>query len=269
MQTNEMIEELIDLINEYSVEGEDFEAIFAFDGRVSPVPIDKTYIAFSTNETAVGFFEDENEETCKKTDVTIAVDFYFSPRRKAKEIYSLCESVMDYLMVEYAGKMTDYSAGELKIDDNLRLVRLPCRMSFTFEQCPAYASGGATILPFADFLCKTHVNDGTAHLSAADKAYLSEPVAVGTYVGNGESSKTVSLGFRPKALFIFQSGSSMVALENGSVVSLFGAAAGSRAGKGVSLSENGFSVSSENSSAYGVQTKLNSLAQTYVYVAMR
>ena len=196
MQTNELITELIAKINSYSVEGESFEAVFAYDGRVSPVPIDKTYIAFSTNGTSVSFFDDENAETCKRTCVTIGVDFYSSPQRRARDIYALLENVMDRLMVEYAGRMTDYRAGELKIDDKLRLIRLPCSMSFSFEQCPAFAAGGDVILPFADFFCRTHVEDENVHLSPAEKSFVSSPYVTGTFSGSGEQSKSIVLGFR-------------------------------------------------------------------------
>lgn len=269
MQTNEIIQQLINKINAYYVDGESFEAVFAFDGRVSPVPINKTYIAFSTNETKVNFFEAQNSETCKRTCVTIAVDFYSSPKRRARDIYALCESIMDHLMVEYAGMMTDYRADELKIDDNLRLIRLPCRMSFTFEQCPAYSVGGDAILPFADFLCKTHVLDAASHLTSEEKEYLASPLVTGTYTGNGESSKAITLGFRPKAVLVFQSGSALFSDDSNGSRSLFAVAAGSKGSKGLSITDSGFSVTNANTTAYGVTAAVNSLAQTYAYAAWR
>ena len=268
MQTNEIISELIDRINSYEIEGESFEAVFAFNGTVSPVPIDRTYIAFSTDSTAVDFFEDDNEQTCKRTRVTIAVDFYFSPKRHAKDICALCETVMDRLMVEYAGRMRDWKAGELKIDDNLRLVRLPCRMSFIFTQCPAFSPGGESILPFADFMCRTHVADGSVHLSPEEKAFVSRPFVTGSYTGNGEGSKTVALGFAPSGVLVCRGSSAGFGYSYGSLASFFGFAAGSRATKGLALGQNGFTVvSGSDVTADGITVKLNAMAQTYFYIA--
>lgn len=270
IQTNEIISELIEKINSYSVEGESFEAVFAYNGKVSPVPVDRTYIAFSTCGTGIEFFTNEDEECCKQTNVTIEAAFYVSSVRRAKDIYSLMETVMDYLLVEYAGKMTEYNAGGLEIDDNMRLMKIPCTMKFTYRQCPAYGVGGDVILPFADFLCKTHVNDNISHLTEKEKQFVAQPFLFGSYVGNGDDYRKINLGFRPSMVLLFCGSGCGFGYDNNQLKSYLAMAFSGKTTKGLTLFSEGLEIRmGEDVVADGIEPCLNALGKTYCYMVMQ
>lgn len=80
-----------------------YKAIYAFDESNIELPIKKTYVSFATNENSVSFFDDENEECCKRTKVEIKANFYSPPSDKTIDTYTLAETLLDYRLKEHKG----------------------------------------------------------------------------------------------------------------------------------------------------------------------
>lgn len=270
MQTHTIVQTLIDKINtDFDTLGT-YRAIYAYDEKTIEVPIQQTYIAFNTNENAVSFFENENEECCKRTKVEIKANFYAPPNIKTADTYTLAETLFDYLLIEYAGKMSGYNIGAIGVSDDLKAFKLPCTISFIYEQCPAYGDEGAAYKPFADFMCKTHVVDSNIHLTAEEKAYCLAPFVVGTFVGDGEPEQNVVLNFRPKFVILFGSGTAGFSIEDNTIYSYFAFSIGNKSTKGLEMLGNGFKVKmGTNVVSYGTRPLLNTLGQTYNYIAFK
>lgn len=270
MQTNELVKELIDKINSYSsLEGE-VKAVEAYNAKPEQLPISDIYITFCTNENEVTFFEDDNEECCKRTTVEIKADFITSPVAATSETYAAAETLMDYLILQYAGKMKDYTIGSIKADNELKALRLPCKLTFVYEQCPAYSTDGAAIRPYADFLCKTHVNDTAVHVSQEEKDYWLEPFVFGTYVGDGDPENYIYIGFKPRFVLVFGSGTAGVSLVNNKLEAYFAFAHRTKSTKGLTITGDGFKVN-YGDTVVSKQTypRLNDFAQTYNYIAFK
>ncbi len=270
MQTNEIIKELIDKVNSYGEYEGQVNAVEAYNTKPENLPVSELYVSFCTNENEVTFFEDENEECCKRTTVQMKCDFLASTTKDSTEILKMAETIMDYLINQYAGKMKEYKIGAYAYDKDLRAMRLPCRLEFVYEQCPAYGKDSAVIKPFADFLCKTHVNDESVHVSPKEKDYWLEPFVFGTYVGDGEEENSVLLGFRPKFVLLFASGSAGVSIDGEKVISYFAFALKTKATKGIQLTADGFKVT-QGVTVVAKKTypHLNDFAQTYNYIAFK
>lgn len=270
MQTNEMVREMISRINSFEGAGKSFQAIVAHEFRPSVLPIDKVYISFSTNENSVSFFENENKDCCRKTRVEIRADFICPTVMSISQTYTLAETVLDDLTIEYAGKMDTYKIGKADVDSDLKALRLPCVITFVFEQCPAYNPEGSSIKPFADFYCKTHVDDSIIHLTDEEKKYINAPFVVGTYGGTGEENQFIDLFFRPKFVVVFATGSAGIGKDGDTFNCYFAFALRGKATKGIQITENGFKVTqSETTVSKGVHPLLNYFGQTYNYIAFK
>lgn len=270
MQTNQIIEDLISKINSDLGISQSYEAIQAFDKKVNDLPIKKTYIAFSTNENAVSYFEDDNKECCRRTKVEIKAVFYAPPNVDTLDTYTLAETLLDYLIIEYAGKMTGYKIYDVEVSDDLKAFKLPCRISFVYEQCPAYNVEGVAYKPFADFMCKTHVVDTDIHVSAKEKRYWLEPFITGMYTGDGEAMQEIDIGFKPKFVVLFGSATAGVGYEGNEYTSYLGFSIGGKGTKGLEIKSYGFNVKlGDTVAAKGTHPRLNILGQTYNYIAFK
>lgn len=124
-----------------------------------------------------------------------------------------------------------------------------------------------------DDAVKAHCEDAQAHLTAAQKAWVASPVAAGSYAGNGDDNRFVTLGYRPALLLIFAAGYAPQEFdaESGSSVLRFGAAAAGGASSGVTLGETGFTVRQQSGDPLPGMAKLsfNESGVTYVYFAVK
>lgn len=270
MQTNEIVRDLIEKINSQEGAGTRFLAVYAHEYKVRDLPIDKAYIAFLTDENKIGFFENNAKECCKRTTVSVRCDFIFPKNGQISQCYALAEGLLDALSVSYAGKLSEYKISKAVADNDLKSFRLPCVMKLVYEQCPAQTGEGAVIKPFADFFCKSHVNDKTSHLTSEEKQYINSPFVVGHYGGTGEQRLELELGFRPKLLFVFASGSSGIGKSADDLTAYFGFAASNRATKGLEITQNGFAVEiGDDIVSKGVYSSLNYFGITYNYAAFK
>lgn len=270
MQTNEIVKELIEKINTDLGATQTYKALYAFDEKNIDLPIKKTYVSLSTNKNSVSFFDDENDECCKKTKVQIKANLYSPPSDKTIDTYTLAETLLDYLMIDYAGKITGYTIGCVKVNEDLKAFELPCVIDFVYEQCPAYSEEGSGYLPFADFLCKKHVDDSEIHVTAEEKAYWLAPFVTGTFVGDGEASQQIILNFKPKCLFVFGTGTACIGYEDEEHTCYFAFSIDGKSTKGVTINGNGFTVKmSDTMKSKGTMAKLNVSGQTYNYIAFK
>lgn len=272
MQTNEVIKKLIDLVNnDFSATGT-FEAVYAFDKKNLLLPIKKTYIAVRTTENAVSFFTDETQECCQRTKVEVSVNLYSPVREKTIDTYTLAETVLDYLCIEFAGKMDGYKIGSIGVDDDLKAFKLPCKLYFVYEQCPAFTDQGAVLKPYADFYCKAHVTDEVMHLSKEERKRFEEPYVMGVYSGDGEKEQKISLDFTPSILFVYAASSSVVGKdsETDEFITYFAIATKLKSMKGLYIQSNGFRVSQGDTiSANNTHPRLNILGQSYAFIAFK
>jgi len=119
-----------------------------------------------------------------------------------------------------------------------------------------------------------HAADAGIHVTQAEKDAWGaggEPV-IGTYLGNGNASRKIELGFEPKAGFVFAVSDSMVwadfSRQEFSVLASFFTSQG--AGGGVSVQSDGFTVTHNfNVTMQGFAYRLNNSGAPYVYVVWR
>ncbi|MGN1443592.1 MAG: hypothetical protein ACI4XE_07070 [Acutalibacteraceae bacterium] len=271
MDTNEIITKACQKINASENLPVEVTACVAYDTICDPIPIDRYYVVLNGHESESQLFENDNYECCQKTEIVIKMNCYAPLDENNAKINELALKLSDILLGYFEGKMTGFKIGSVYVDDSLKVFCLPCKLFFSYEQCPASVSADSVLRPFADFMCKTHVNDTTSHLTEEEKNYLGEPFVIGDYTGLGDGNhQVINLGFYPKFVLVFAPSTALLSMSGENPVIYLAVAARGLASKGIVLQKVGFKVAqSETYSSYGVYPKLNELDRSYAYIAFK
>lgn len=110
--------------------------------------------------------------------------------------------------------------------------------------------------------------------NVAPPLIMPAPVAMenGTYVGDGEATKTIELGYKPYFLFVFmaQHPFSQTVTSSGDTIIYAASALDTITSKGITLTDDGFTVQEMSPSPMdGFRVRLNQSGQTYAYLAVR
>lgn len=268
MKTDSLVAELVEKTNALTtVTG--VKAIYSYSGTPVRSSIEKITLAFMTQENYTTHFNDENEECCRRTVAEISMNCYAPKVMAVKDVIAKAEAVLDSLYDSYAGEMKTYRLGKAEIDDDTKTLKIPCKLVFEYESCAAYSVENSILRPYADFLCKTHVNDETMHLTVAQKSFVTTPFVVGRYTGTGTDTREISLGESPMAIVIFELTNAMVTKsESGDKIYCnFGFHSGSGNSMGVYRTSDGFGV--KRASANDTVTFLNEALRNYAYIYLR
>lgn len=137
--------------------------------------------------------------------------------------------------------------------------------------CPAESSDVQyeAFLP-QTFFCASHINDTDLHVSQEEKAKWNSSITVGAYFGTGEASRSIRLGFRPKAVIVIPSILPIFYTATGASYCMSGIAAQNYSSAGVYLNDNGFTIKQGTSENYGdTFVLLNKLNIDYCYIALK
>lgn len=267
--TSQIIDGMIDAIND-ELKPEGCTAIRGFDTRDLPIPLKKTYLSFVPEKNTVSYFEDENKEFCQKNEATIRMTCFSPLLALASETHILIEEVLTFLNEEYITEISGYTIGETEYDDEVKAFRIICRIFYERENCPALDSENTSVTTPQNFFCKTHVTDKTIHVTAAEHAKYNEPFVTGTYTGDGyDIEQVITLGFRPKALFIFRQGYPPVVFDSDILFMKVycGFSFGGKNSKSVHVTSTGFYVLDKVTAE--TETRLNEDGVVYAYIAFK
>ena len=115
-----------------------------------------------------------------------------------------------------------------------------------------------------------HVNNSALHMSAEEKAKALTPFEYIVYSGNGEASRTISIGFSPTFVIVYKRGAP--ASEYVSGVNIVNSACGVYAHgytSGLSLSSAGAVVTQESTASNGRRICLNEEGCQYTLIAFK
>lgn len=136
--------------------------------------------------------------------------------------------------------------------------------------CPA-VSTDENYASFLDkeLLCGSHIRNDTIHVTAEDKEKWNEPSAIGFYLGNGSSSRSVKVGFAPQLIILMAASKPPMTIDfaNSTAKNYFAMANPSTNSLGIELTSTGFKLS--NSSSGSVTADLNSAGVSYIYIAYK
>lgn len=136
--------------------------------------------------------------------------------------------------------------------------------------CPA-ASTDENFASFLDkeLLCGSHIRNSEIHVTAEDKIKWNAPFEAGFYIGNGSSTRSLSVGFKPQLVILMATGKPAVSVDftKSTCKSYMAVANESLSSQGLSLTSTGFKVS--NSTSGNVTSDLNGIGTSYIYLAYK
>ena len=115
-----------------------------------------------------------------------------------------------------------------------------------------------------------HVSNTAVHLSAEEKSKALTPFEYVIYSGNGESSRDISVGFRPTIAFVFKRSAPPAEYSDG--VNTVNSGCGIYAHGttlGVSINSTGVTVTQENTASNGRRISLNEQGCQYSVIAFK
>lgn len=111
-----------------------------------------------------------------------------------------------------------------------------------------------------------HTANTNIHLTASEKAKLSESFVVRAYAGNGESSRAITVDFQPKLALVYKKSSPPVSYSSGNVIINCAVAAyGFGGSQGLAVTSTGVTVS-QTSAVAGTAVNLNEDGEQYAAV---
>lgn len=124
-----------------------------------------------------------------------------------------------------------------------------------------------------DTLLTGHFNDASKHLSAEDRALLTQSFTAGSYLGNGLASQDITLPFAAKLVIVFFLGrpANLYRPSEGYNENNFAIASESGATPGVYLNQSKLTVCQTLTTppSGGTLYNLNSTGNGYIYIAFR
>lgn len=267
--TSEIINNMISCINT-ELKPSGCKAIRGFDTKDLPIPLKLTYLSFVPEKNTVSYFSDEFEEFCQKNEATIKMTCYSPLIVLASNTHVLLEQVLTFLNEKYITEISGYTIGETEYDDEVKAFKIVCRIFYEKEVCPAQDSTNTNVTVPYNFFCKTHVTDNNIHVTATEHAKYNEPFVTGSYTGIGYDIETVvTLGFRPKVLFIFRQGYPPVVFDSDILFlrNYCGFSFGGKNSKNVHVTNTGFYVLDKQTTEN--ETRLNEDGIVYAYVAFK
>lgn len=120
----------------------------------------------------------------------------------------------------------------------------------------------------------SHEEDGTAHITAQERENWQAKLsfATGSYVGNGETNRAIVLGYKPRAVLVFQDWAPLVTCNFPSSMALAngGIAIGDGGTSGMTIYDEGFSVMNvTTTNPAGYVPRLNTQGMTYYYLILK
>ncbi len=135
--------------------------------------------------------------------------------------------------------------------------------------CPA-VSTDENFASFLDkeLLCGSHIRNSSIHVTEEDKSKWNEAFVTGVYMGVGNASKSISVGFQPSLVLVNVSGYPPAVVNfTSSTAKNYFAMATRDSSAGVIITSTGFRT--DSTAVSGSSYALNEAGVTYTYIAFK
>jgi hypothetical protein len=249
--------------------------------QAKAVPLRNSIVSVGLAEVKISDIFRENEdgelvrdEYCRQADIHIVLGIHVPDALGGSTCHEVFSKVVDYLTFSSDLNIISSTCGHVTSDRNTESLVMNADIHIASEFCPADETGiNFESFSSKTFFCKHHMDDTVIHVSADDRDRWDFPCVTGSYVGSGTASRTISLGFQPRFIIAFCSGSPPLGIDfdKKSAITYFGySITGNKGTNSVETTTNGFKVF--NSSTYEVDNvtpALNSVGYTYFYFAFK
>lgn len=244
------------------------------------IPLRKAIVAIGLREVKIvdSFVDDGSgilveQEFCRSANLSINLAIHVPFSYGGDACHDVFTDVMDCLTFATDLNIEESGCGNVTADRDTDAFVLEGFITIKADFCPAISSD----LNFKSFenhelFCGSHITDESIHVTPEDKDKWTNPFIVGSYTGNGNSSRIIDLGFKPRFVVAFLGDSPPSVYDNATGVSnCYYAHATEDAGTiGAEITAKGFRVyNGESNEFMGGVPYLNVSGYTYGYMAIK
>ena len=244
------------------------------------VPLKNTTVAVGIEgmEIVDSFTENDDgvlveNEYCRQAKIKLRLSIHAPYSMGGEQCHDAFTDIIDCLTFASGLDITDSGCYGIISDRDTDAFVLSAWATVNASLCPAASSE----LDFPSFLnkellCGSHINNTDIHLSQAQKSFLHEPFATGSFFGNGSASRSITLGFKPRIVIVCARGYPLIYSNHTNNINYAyaGVAAEEGASIGIEILSNGFKI--KNTSGDTVKSShavLSEAGTTYIYIALK
>ncbi len=250
------------------------------------IPLKKAIVAVGLEEVKiVDSFTDDGtgtlveNEYCRAATMKVKLAIHIPFSEGGATCHNVFADVVDCLTFASDLNIIESGCADVVADRDTDAFVLDAWISISSDFCPAVSSS----LNFQSFmnkelLCGSHITDAAIHVTQTDKNLWNAPFLVSSYLGTGETTRTVTLDFTPKAVIVFREAMAFLTpVSSGS--SNYYAQAGvafmqneyiAFGSLGLEIVSNGFRLyQGETHEITNVSANLNGIGQHYGFIAFR
>lgn len=249
----------------------------AFPPRKKAVPLKKPIVAVGIEKLEITdkFVANDDgvlvkQELCRSAAVKLLLSICVPFSYGGSSCHDILTRVVNALTFRSDLNISSSECDEIKADRDTDALIMNAYINIDADFCPA-ESTDENYASFQDktLLCGSHIRNADIHVTKTDKELWNNPLEVGYYTGTGVASRSVILGFKPRAVFVCASEmpTFVVDFTNKIAGEYFAFGVQNQASHGIELTSTGFKT--EKSSVYSVNSNMNVLAVSYFYIAIK
>lgn len=248
--------------------------------QAKAVPLRNSIVSVGLAEVQITDLFRENEdgelvrdEYCRQADIHIVLGIHVPDSLGGSTCHDVFSTIVDYLTFSSDLNIISSTCGHVTSDRNTESLVMDADIHIGAEFCPADETGlNFQSFTSKTFFCKSHMEDTDLHFRGGERDLLTNPCSIGTYIGSGNATRTINVGFIPRFVFVFAMGGGPCSIdfENSVGKLYFGYAIADSGSSAVECTSSGFKV--HNGSSYkagNVYPLLNETGYTYVYYAVK
>jgi hypothetical protein len=224
-----------------------------FPPEKKAIPLKSAIVAVGIEEVSIedSFSDDGNgvlveNEYCRLAEMKIKLAIHIPFSEGGAKCHDVFSNVIDCLTFASDLEIVESGCSNIMADRDTDALVLNAWMLVSSDFCPAVSSS----MNFQSFmnkelLCGSHITDNNIHVTQDEKAVWNEPLLVGSYLGTGTATQSISLPFEPKAVIVFAQETAFVTptYQGSSLYYTYAGVAGNRYGSlGIELTSNGFKL---------------------------
>ncbi len=253
----------------------DVRMCYAFDIMDVPLPLGATLISAVPGKVEVNpnYFEtEESTEPCWGVSAEFVLRFHADERAAPYLLHNKYLKVVDLMTNKWSMKVLGCECGDVSHDRDTNSLVMTARVRTFFTECPGEVASNTQAAASKTYFCENHIANPDYHLTTEERAWLNEPFVTGTYEGNGEGTRDIELGFKPKTLLIFPRAYPIAEYHKDDDELFFYLGYGNNIGRtrGLSFTSTGFSIKmTDAQKMHGFMPRYNENGVTYLYTAFK
>ncbi len=274
-----MPKEIAEWLNSQSDIFSDILFVTEFPPVPKATPLHRTVVSVGLEKvTITDLFKENSEgelvpdEYCRMADIRIRFSVYVPYSFGGTACHEAFTRVVDCLNFKSDLNLKESGCGSITADRETDAFVLKSWVDIEAEFCPADSSEiqYESFLP-KTFFCQSHLNDSSIHVTTDEKEKWNSSITIGSYFGTDASSRSIKLGFQPKAVLVAAASLPLVYSDTSNASHCMSAIATQNSSSaGLEITSDGFKIIQGTSQNYAnTYTRLNKLNVNYIYIALK